>query len=365
VRHPVRALLYTVVVLGLLGGALGWVSLDKVVTLRIDGQPRAVHTYASTVQGVLDDEKVDVKAHDVLAPGPDAKVKDGSEIVLRRGRLLRLTVDGQSRPVWVQATTVQEALEQIGFRQKGLALSASRSDRLPLDGFDLAIRTPKTVTVLADGRRLQLTTTVVTVGEALEKLGVKIDSDDRVSQLAAAPLVNGMTITVTRVMRKTLTTKTVLKYRVIEKSDPTLNKGTRKVTTQGVDGLQEVTYVATYINGKVASKKVVSTRVVRKAVDQVVLVGTKAVQPAECADFPTTGGLDWCGLAKCESGLNPTAVNPAGPYYGLYQFDLGTWQSNGGSGLPTEASVAEQTRVAYNLYRARGRSPWPVCGQYL
>ena len=64
-------------------------------------------------------------------------------------------------------------------------------------------------------------------------------------------------------------------------------------------------------------------------------------------------------------GLNPKAVNEAGPYYGLYQFDVGTWQSNGGTGLPSDASVAEQTRVAYNLYQARGAAPWPVCGKYL
>ena len=43
--------------------------------------------------------------------------------------------------------------------------------------------------------------------------------------------------------------------------------------------------------------------------DEVVVVGPEPppTQPAECADFPTTGGLNWCGLAKCESGLNPNA----------------------------------------------------------
>ena len=101
--------------------------------------------------------------------------------------------------------------------------------------------------------------------------------------------------------------------------------------------------------------------VLKQPVDEVVVVGPEPppAQPAECADFPTTGGLNWCGLAKCESGLNPNAYNPAGPYYGLYQFDQGTWNSNGGTGTPSGKSIAEQTRVAYNLYQARGRAPWP------
>lgn len=76
------------------------------------------------------------------------------------------------------------------------------------------------------------------------------------------------------------------------------------------------------------------------------------------------GPPDWAGLAKCESGGNPRAVNPSG-YYGLYQFDLGTWRSNGGTGNPIDASPAVQTAIAATLYLARGRQPWPVCGKYL
>jgi soluble lytic murein transglycosylase-like protein len=89
-----------------------------------------------------------------------------------------------------------------------------------------------------------------------------------------------------------------------------------------------------------------------------VLVGRKAYS------VPGVDGLNWGALANCESGGNPRAVNPAG-YYGLYQFDLGTWRSVGGSGLPTAASAAEQTYRAKLLYKQRGRSPWPTCGRLL
>ncbi|MGH2987050.1 MAG: transglycosylase family protein [Solirubrobacterales bacterium] len=66
-------------------------------------------------------------------------------------------------------------------------------------------------------------------------------------------------------------------------------------------------------------------------------------------------------IAACESGGDPTAVNPAG-YYGKYQFDTGTWASVGGSGNPAEASEAEQDYRASLLYSRAGSSPWPVCG---
>jgi hypothetical protein len=67
-------------------------------------------------------------------------------------------------------------------------------------------------------------------------------------------------------------------------------------------------------------------------------------------------------IAACESGGDPTIVDASGTYYGLYQFDMGTWASVGGKGSPAAASPAEQTYRASLLYSRAGSSPWPVCG---
>jgi resuscitation-promoting factor RpfB len=371
VRHPLRIGLFALVLFGLVAGSMAWLSMDKSVTLTVDGEARALKTYASTVGGVLDDQNITVGQHDTLAPGREARISDGAEIVLRRGRLLTLTVDGRTRQVWVTATTVQEALNQIGYRQANLWTSSDRSTRLPLDGYQLSLRTAKKVTIIADGRKRTITTTALSVGEALDQAGVQVDSDDKLSPLSSTPLRSGMTITLTRLTTKTTTTQAVIEYKTVEKVDPNADPGSRTVQTKGVTGLQQVTTVLTYVNGKLTSSKVTKRVVLKKPVDEVIVVGPEpesappVAQPAGCADFPTTGGLNWCGLAQCESGLNPNAYNPAGPYYGLYQFDVQTWQAYGGTGTPSGKSIDEQTRVAYNLYQARGAAPWPVCGQYL
>lgn len=51
-------------------------------------------------------------------------------------------------------------------------------------------------------------------------------------------------------------------------------------------------------------------------------------------------------IAQCESGLNPHAYNPAGPYYGLFQFLMSTFRANGGTDIwdPTQ-----QANVAANM----------------
>ena len=127
---------------------------------------------------------------------------------------------------------------------------------------------------------------------------------------------------------------------------------------EGRPGVRKIVAVKTLHNGEPAKYRVVKRKLVKDPRPRRVLVGRKA--------YAVTGadGLNWGALANCESGGNPKAVNPAG-YYGLYQFDLGTWRSVGGSGVPTAASAGEQTYRAKLLYKQRGRSPWPNCGRLL
>lgn len=67
-------------------------------------------------------------------------------------------------------------------------------------------------------------------------------------------------------------------------------------------------------------------------------------------------------IAECESGGDPRAISSDGTYRGKYQFDRQTWASYGPAGDPARASEREQDRRALALYKARGTSPWPVCG---
>ncbi|MDX6583927.1 MAG: resuscitation-promoting factor RpfB [Solirubrobacterales bacterium] len=91
----------------------------------------------------------------------------------------------------------------------------------------------------------------------------------------------------------------------------------------------------------------------------------KATKLAKEPSYALAGGVSQSTLdaiAACESGGNPAAVDSSGTYYGLYQFDMGTWASVGGSGSPAAASPEEQSYRASLLYARAGSSPWPVCG---
>lgn len=90
---------------------------------------------------------------------------------------------------------------------------------------------------------------------------------------------------------------------------------------------------------------------------------TASANPMPAPGANIDGGV-WDQLAACESGGN-WSINTGNGYYGGLQFNLGTWQANGGTGYPHQASKAEQIRVAENLRAARGFSPWPACSAQL
>lgn len=66
-------------------------------------------------------------------------------------------------------------------------------------------------------------------------------------------------------------------------------------------------------------------------------------------------------IVKCESGGNWRAVNASSGAGGAYQILPSTWASYGGSGLPENASPAEQSRIAARIWADSGASAWS-CG---
>jgi len=103
---------------------------------------------------------------------------------------------------------------------------------------------------------------------------------------------------------------------------------------------------------------------IRKTFGWAAIAGALSVAPIAlgAGTAAADSGVDWDAVAACESGGN-WSINTGNGYYGGLQFALGTWRSNGGSGMPHHASREEQIRVAENVLRTQGIGAWPVCGK--
>jgi uncharacterized protein YabE (DUF348 family) len=359
-------------VLGIGGGLLTMgggsaAAMDKNVAIVVDGQSQQVSTKSSSVAGALATAGIDANSHDVVAPAIDSTISNGSKIVINRGRLLTLTIDGKQQEVWTTARTVDEALAEVGVGRSDLSLSAARSRAIPLTGLSVTGATLHTVGLsLAGAPTASSTTTAKTVGELLAASKVTLGSRDTVTPATATKLSDGLVIKVNRVVVSTASKSIALPQPAAKSvNDPTIPTGTSRVVQHGKPGRQLITYTVTKVNGKQTAKTESGRKTVAAPVGTVTHVGTKTTFSYVGSEVFTNDmsfGVNWDGLAYCESTHNPRAVNAnpsAGlPTYGLFQFDIPTWATVGGSGNPMDASPQEQLMRAKLLYQQRGLEPW-------
>ena len=356
----VLAVLIGAVVLAVAGAGVGYASMSKTVTLSVDGKTQEVRTFGGDVGDVLKDQDISLTDHDAVAPSLDSTVAEGQTISVKYGRPLDVEVDGKSKRYWVTATDVSTALDQLGFRFGGADLSVSRGAAISRSGIDLAVVTPKTLTVkLADSRQRKATVTALRVGGALKELGIEVDGNDKVKPGLAAPIKDGdkLTYTAVGVVRRTATE--LIEAGTVKKADSGMYSDETETVRNGRDGSRKVVYRVTTENGAVVSRKALQSVVLRRPVAEIISYGTKE-RPA--TTNYSGGSSVWDKIAQCESGGN-WAANTGNGYYGGLQFSLSTWSAYGGSGRPDQQSREAQIAVAERVAAAEGGyGAWPHCG---
>jgi uncharacterized protein YabE (DUF348 family) len=365
----------TVVTAALVAGVLGLMAARRHdVTLSLDGRLQAVTTDAGSVGEVLSAQGITLGKHDVVVPALDSKVDDGSRIAVRFGRPLELAIDGKRTRQWVTATDVTSALDQLGVRIGDARLSTSRGAAISRNGMRLSVVTPKRVTYAVGGAHpVTRTVTALTVGQALKKHGIKVDKDDLVKPGLGKVLSKKDRITVTKVHVVTHKVTEAIPFHTVTTADSSMYKGHSKTVRFGRSGHRDVTYRARFENGTLVRRRVIGIHHVVRPVTALVRYGTKAkpvvVHSTPAASTPvaptpvySSGSSVWDSIAQCESGGN-WAADTGNGYYGGLQFNLGTWQAYGGSGLPSQASRETQIAIAEKVRAASGGyGAWPVCG---
>ncbi len=91
-------------------------SLQKEVTLVVDGQTVHVNGYVSTVGDVLANRSVALQGKDTVQPSAETQVKDGETVTVTRIRAKQVTVahDGTTSTLTTFSSTVAGALYDAG-----------------------------------------------------------------------------------------------------------------------------------------------------------------------------------------------------------------------------------------------------------
>jgi uncharacterized protein YabE (DUF348 family) len=290
-------------------------TLQKEVTLVVDGQTMKFNGYVSTVGDVLAKNAVSLEQKDTVEPAADAQLKSGEVITVTRIRA-------------------------------------------------------KQVTVSHDGTSSAVSTFSSTVAGALYDAGVSVDVSDQVTPEITDPLTDGQTVIVKRVVISKSQTTEAIAFTSSTTKDAAAAKGTTKVTTKGVDGVKTSTFQIVTVDG-VEESRTLLTQTETPATNQVTTVGAKvaatvtATAAAPVATGSTAGvtlanAAMWDKVAQCESGGN-WSINTGNGYYGGLQFKTSTWLGAGGGQFAPRADLAsreQQITVANRIYATSGLSQW-------
>ncbi len=349
----------------LAGGGIAATTLDKSVTLDVDGQTSTSTSYSGTVGDVLKANNIELGPRDLVFPSVDSPVSDGSTVQVQYSRKVTLMVDGKPTEFYTTATTLDGALASAPIHGlNDAAFSLPRSADIGRDGLTVDVRTPKQVKLKVGGESTTLTTTAGTVADLLAERNLSVGASDRLKPALTTAITNRQRVILDRVKVTTRTVNEKISYGTVKSTSKSMYVGQTKVTKTGRNGKAKVTYRYTTINDGKATKKVLTRVVVTPPMSQKVVVGTKKRPSAEGGG--RGGALNlarsamWDRIAQCESSGN-WHLNTGNGYYGGLQFDAPSWRANGGADFAPRADLAsraEQITVANRYYAKYGLAPW-------
>ncbi|MGN1127009.1 MAG: G5 domain-containing protein [Ruminococcus sp.] len=192
-------------------------------------------------------------------------------------RAFPVTIDnkGEKKSVSMTRGTVEDALNKAGITlAKDEKVTPSLNSEVS-EGTEIKISNSVSVDITLMGETASYEVPAGTVKDALASVGAVCDKNDKLNVGLNDKVYEDMDITLVKVTVKNETETQVVDYKTTVKKDSTMDKGTSEITRYGVEGTKKVTNRNTYEDGVLVSTKVVSSKVTKKPVNQIKVVGTK------------------------------------------------------------------------------------------
>jgi len=194
--------------------------------------------------------------------------------------LLRLEGE-ENRVIRASYGTVGQFLERQGVKIGPKDLVKPGLDLPIATGMEISVLRAFPVRLYSDGEMREIMATPVPVREVLETYGIVPGANDRVVPALDEIIHAEAQVVVTRVATRELLENKEIPYRVERKGEPSLEKGIRKIVRAGKRGQVRIASQITYENGKEVKREVVSKEVAKPPQNKVIAMGT--ITPASRA----------------------------------------------------------------------------------
>ena len=152
---------------------------------------------------------------------------------------------------------------------------------------EITIQRSQKITIVYHGEEMRASSFGETVQQLLTRLNISLDANDVVSWPLDGDTFDGLHLRIDRVLHQEQTYTSTIAHSTSYCYDASLPAGMEEVITEGVDGEMLCTATVTYVNGVEKSRTVLSQSVNRRAVEEVVAIGTgMAANKVRSTDMP-------------------------------------------------------------------------------
>lgn len=268
-------------------------ALSRTAVITVDGKELTVTTISTDTDDILARAGIEVTENDEIIRYDN--VENHISIIVNRAFTVTVKADGKMQTLVFTSGTVQDALDKANVVLADNDVVTPQPDTELTEDMQISVSTYVPVTIKADGKTEKQLVPEGTVENALAYLDITLSEDDRLNVKKTETVQDNMTIQVSRVTYKTVTKTEKIAHETVEIATDELYKGETKVVTEGVDGKRELTVKQTIVDGKVETEKVTSKKVLKEAVTEEILVGTK-VKAAVTSNAGSASGASGAGI---------------------------------------------------------------------
>ena len=182
---------------------------------------------------------------------------------------------GTTQEVMIAKGTVADVLEKADIKLGDNQIVVPDVNTEIKKGINVTVYNAKKISVTADGKTKSVLIPYGNIADALNIAGYNVSKDDILSVSRSSKTENLTEVTIKRVTySEELSSEKISYKRVTENSDE-IPLGETKLKTEGKNGKKLITVKSKFIDGKKVSETVTDSKIVKDAVDEVTLVGTK------------------------------------------------------------------------------------------
>ncbi len=252
-----------------------------------DGVVIEHETRADSVLEVLEELNITLDETDYVTPALSEDVPEDRLIRIERSHEVSLQIGyGQTEVIQTRERTVEDVLLRYGVTVRDGDTVYPSVRTAVTNGMTIRYQPVVVVNLIVGQDASTIYTMATDVAQLLREANVDVTERDTVLPDASTPIREGMTITVNTNRDVVQYESQLIPYDMVEEEDDTLEEGVKQTVQVGVPGLERTRYALTVENGTITNRTKTDVETLRKAMPQIIKVGTKKV--TEPVTEPTT-----------------------------------------------------------------------------